>query len=202
VSPAALGCRAHSGWAAVVVVAGAPASPEVLLRRRIEIADAAIRGSKQPYHAAESLPLPQAQAAIERCAASTQRMARSALLSIVEEMKKTNHQIVALGVLLGSGKPLPPLASVLKSHPLLHTAEGEFFRNAIAAAGEHCGLPVVGVRERDLYERAANQFRVSTSEIGGRIDELRRSLGPPWTQDQKFAALAGWLALSDHPSAR
>ena len=37
--PAALGLRAHSGWAALVAVGGGPASPQVLDRRRIEMAD-------------------------------------------------------------------------------------------------------------------------------------------------------------------
>src|SRR5258708_3996478 len=49
---AALGFRAHSGWAVGVVVTGSRSNLEVLERRRIEIADAAIPGSKQPYHAA------------------------------------------------------------------------------------------------------------------------------------------------------
>jgi hypothetical protein len=29
------------------------------------------------------------------------------------------------------------------------------------------------------------------------LDELGKMLGPPWQQDQKFAALAAWLAASD-----
>jgi len=36
-TPAALGFRAHSGWAAAVAVAGTPRAPEILERRRIEI---------------------------------------------------------------------------------------------------------------------------------------------------------------------
>src|SRR5882762_6158032 len=35
---AALGLRAHSGWAALIAVGGSAASPEVLDRRRIEMA--------------------------------------------------------------------------------------------------------------------------------------------------------------------
>jgi hypothetical protein len=43
VSDGALGFRVHSGWTAMVAVAGSPASPVVLDRRRIETADTAIR---------------------------------------------------------------------------------------------------------------------------------------------------------------
>ena len=42
--PAALGLRAHSGWAALVVVAGPRSSPAVVDRRRIELIDPRFRG--------------------------------------------------------------------------------------------------------------------------------------------------------------
>jgi hypothetical protein len=33
-----------------------------------------------------------------------------------------------------------------------------------------------------------------------RIAALGRGIGPPWTQDQKFAALVAWLALAKSKS--
>jgi hypothetical protein len=71
--PAALGLRAHSGWAALVAVGGGPASPEVLDRRRIEMADDP--EAKQPYHAAEGLPLAKARALLERHARQAEERA-------------------------------------------------------------------------------------------------------------------------------
>ena len=67
IKKAAIGLRAHSGWAALVALAGPAATPEVVARRRIEIADPGIRGSKQPFHAAEPLEFPDAKAYIQRC---------------------------------------------------------------------------------------------------------------------------------------
>ena len=32
--------------------------------------------------------------------------------------------------------------------------------------------------------------------VTGWIDQLRRTVGPPWAQDQKLAALASWIALA------
>ncbi len=64
---AALGFRAHSGWAALVVVAGPPRSPAVIDRRRIELVDPGIPGSKQPYHAAQKLDLKKAEEVVRRC---------------------------------------------------------------------------------------------------------------------------------------
>jgi len=139
---AALGIRAHSGWAAVVVLGGSPASPTVLDRRRIEIADPKIRGSKQLFHAAEPLELREAEKHIKRCTDSTRLLASSAVRTILDDVRKKGYHVVACGLLPASGRPVPGLAAVLASHPLIHTAEGEFFREALVHASERCGLPV------------------------------------------------------------
>src|SRR5205807_2629305 len=52
---ATCGLRVHSGWAALVAVAGPLAAPAVLARRRIELVDEASPGGRQPFHAARNL---------------------------------------------------------------------------------------------------------------------------------------------------
>ena len=192
---AALGLRAHSGWAALVAVAGSPRAPVVLDRRRIEIADPKIRGSKQPFHAAEPLDLGQAEQLIRRCTESTRLLARQALHAGINELREKGYVVRRCGILLGSGRPIPPLATILASHALIHAAEGEFFRNALLDAAEHCGLAVTGVRERELFSRAAAELRISADEWARRTAEIGRLIGPPWRQDEKLAALVGCLAL-------
>jgi hypothetical protein len=195
IKKAAIGLRAHSGWAALVALAGPATSPEVIARRRIEIADPAIRGSKQPFHAAEPMEFPDAQAYIERCSDSTGQLAREALQAAMDGLRDRRAEPVGCGVILGSGRTLPGLEAILKSHALIHTAEGEFFRQALLEACEHCGIPVLGVKEKELYARAAAQLRAPVSELERRVQEMGKSVGPPWTQDQKYAALAAWMAL-------
>src|SRR5215831_4914551 len=131
---AALGCRAHSGWAAIVVIAGTPDAPEVVSRRRIENADA---GIKQPYHAAEPLPFEEAKALIRTCTEGTRQLTRKAIRGLLDDMLEKGYKIAGCGVALGSGRTLPELKSILASHALLHTAEGEFYRHALVDAGEH-----------------------------------------------------------------
>ena len=60
-STATLGLRAHSGWAAVVALAGPASAPRVLARQRLEFADPKLAYSKQPYHAAAELSLAEAE---------------------------------------------------------------------------------------------------------------------------------------------
>src|SRR5262249_50434373 len=115
--PVALGFRAHSGWAVVVAVAGSPTKPVVLERRRIVTADAAIPGSKQPYHAAEPLDLPKADALIRRCRDSSDRLAQNSVSDMIARLARKGHRVVRAGILFASGRPLPDLAAILRSHP-------------------------------------------------------------------------------------
>jgi hypothetical protein len=193
---AALGLRAHSGWAALVALAGSSESAEVIDRRRIETADSSIRGSKQPFHAAEPLKQQDAEALIQKCTESTRRLSRDALKAAIGDLRAKGFEACACGVILGSGRSLPALEAILASHALLHTAEGEFYRQALVEAGEHCGLRVVGVKEREAYEQGAAQLGLSVAVLEKRVAELGRGIGPPWTQDQKYAALVGWMALN------
>jgi len=193
---AAIGLRAHSGWAALVAVTGSIRSPTVLDRGRIVLADATISGSKQPYHAAEGLRFQEAKRLLERCQESSERLARQAVGAAIDNLARRGFKAVAAGLLLASGRPLPDLGAVLASHALIHTAEGEMFRNVLGLAGEHYGLSVVKVKERELPGRAAATLGVPAEELPHHLAAIGKTLGPPWRQDEKYAALAGWLALS------
>ncbi len=193
---AAIGLRAHSGWAALVALAGPADSPEVIARRRIEIADPKILGSKQPFHAAEQLEFPDAKAYIERCQESTQKLARETLQAAMDGLRDRRAEAIGCGIILGSGRALPGLEVILKSHALIHTAEGEFFRNALVEASKHCGLPVFGVKEKELFQQGTAKLAKAKEELERRVQQMGKTIGPPWTQDQKYAALAAWMMLS------
>jgi hypothetical protein len=193
---AAIGCRSHSGWAALVAITGPLDSPRVIDRRRIDTCDPGIRGSKQPYHTAEPLQFPDAEAFLKRCSASTSRLAIQSLREVMGDLRAHGYQPSSFAVTLGSGRPLPPLKTVLASHALIHTAEGEFYRNELLKAGKQCGLSIAGIPERELYDRASAHFRIPIDELERRVSALGKPLGAPWTQDQKCAALIAWLALS------
>ncbi len=192
----ALGFRAHSGWAAMVALAGPPASPAVIVRRRIELADPRTPRPVQPYHAAEKLDLAEAEQIVSHAREEARRMAREALRAVSEELRKAGHEVVACGVLLGSGRPTGSLAVTLASHALIHTAEGELFRGALVHAGERLRLPVTGIKEREALARGAVELHLAPGELARRLTDLGSGFGPPWTQDQKLSTLAAWLALA------
>jgi hypothetical protein len=180
----ALGVRAHSGWAALVAVAGTIDAPRVLERRRIVIADPDLPGSRQPYHAAAELPFPEGEAFIGRAIESSRALALETLSATIQALRSRGHDVAACGVLLGSGKALPPLEKVLASHALIHTAEGQMFRDVLIWATTERRLAVSGVQEKSLDASALQ-----------RVASLGKRIGPPWTQDQKYAAVAAFMAL-------
>jgi hypothetical protein len=116
---------------------------------------------------------------------------------MVAQLKQNGLTVVAAGILFASGRPLPDLAATLRSHALIHTAEGEFFREVLVRASEQCSLRVTKVKEREVWDRGTMLFRLPSADLQQRIGVLGRSLGPPWRQDQKLASLAGWIALAE-----
>ena len=90
---------------------------------------------------------------------------------------------------------MPRLESILASHALIHTADGEHFRDALAFAGKQHRVPVARIREKDLVAQAATCLGHSAPALQATVTAWGKPLGPPWTQDQKLSALAAWLGL-------
>jgi hypothetical protein len=194
--PAVAAFRMHSGWGALVVISGSSANPELIERRRITIIDPAAIGAKQPYHFAESLSLPEAENHLRRCADASGDLALKAIGETQTALRKRGYDVVAAAMLLASARPLPPLANILRAHPLIHTAEGEFFRKAVQQACQRSGLACTGFRESELAQQAKSEFGRHTQRHLRKIEELGRLAGPPWTQDYRRAALAAWILLT------
>jgi hypothetical protein len=190
---AAFGIRMHSGWGVLVCISGDLAAPEIVDRRRIVVVEPTMEGAKQPYHFAEKLPFAEAERHLQKCAVASERLALKAIRDVLEAVNARAYRIVGCAMLLASGRALPVLPNILASHALVHTAEGEFFRNIVRRACEHCRLPVEGFRERELDQRANATFGKAAAGLRQRIFSLGKAVGSPWTQDEKTAALAGLM---------
>jgi hypothetical protein len=190
----ALGFRVHSGWAAAVAVCVEKGAPVVLARQRAHLVDTFTYEFRQPYHTAEKMLLGQAREFIARMEAEARRLAYRAIRDLESRMQEQGVKLVRCGLLLASGRPLPALEKILASHALIHTADGELFREALLHASVRCGLQEFTIKEKELLDRAGQVFRAKPKELMRRVTELGRALGAPWSQDEKFATLAAWLA--------
>jgi hypothetical protein len=194
---AVIGVRMHSGWGALVAVANSAGTVEIVDRRRVTVIDSRTPGAKQPYHYAVNLKLPKAEKFLADCVAASERLASIAVREWAEELRNRHYSVAGCAVVLASGRPLPPLPKILASHALIHTAEGEFFRQAIWKACEGLDIAVTGLREPELDQCVRTAFGKAATQILQQISTLGRSLGPPWTSDQKTATMAALVVLGN-----
>ncbi len=186
----------------VVAVAGPVSAPALVERRRIELAGAT---PAQPYHRAAALhDMAAAAAAIEHALDEACTRARAALSEAIAAVERRGYRVRRAAVLANQARALPALEAILASHPLLHAAEGELFRNALRSACEHHRLSVARVPERDVYEHAGRCLMIKPAGLRTQLEAIGRAVGPPWTADHKAAFLAGWsvlVAQTERPSA-
>lgn len=193
---AALGFSVHSGWAAMVAVSLEKKLPLVLIRRRLQLVEIFSYTFRQPYHTAEKMPVDDAAEFVRGVEKESRELAVVGIRSAQKELAKLDYRIIGLSLLLASGRDLPEFEKILSSHALIHTADGELFRESLRHAGRRCKLPVHPIKERELLATASKTLRCRSENLSRRITTLGKSLGPPWTQDEKSATLAAWLTLA------
>jgi hypothetical protein len=89
------------------------------------------------------------------------------------------------------------LESILASHALAHAAEGRLYQVALLQGAESCGIEAVAVPKQSIWEQGEATLGLAQDDLRRWLDGLRREIGPPWAEDQKLAALAGWITLAE-----
>jgi len=113
----------------------------------------------------------------------------------LQELNTREYRVAGAVVLTAAGRTLPSLSDILTSHPLIHTAEGEFYRNAVRKPCEHLKISVAAIRQRDVEKHAKSTYGSGANRVQRNIAALGKSIGPPWTSDHKAAALGALLVL-------
>jgi len=199
--PAAVGFRVHSGWVSLIALALEKNQPIILARRRPHLVATFSYTFRQPYHTAEKMELPEASTFLQQQRSESRNLALDALRSAQAEAAEQGYTLTRAALLLASGRALPELPKILASHALIHTADGEFFRDALLHASSRAELAVTTIKERELLVTASTNLGRTPAVLNQFVTSLGKPLGSPWSQDEKFATLAAWLALR-HPSAK
>jgi hypothetical protein len=186
----ALGFSTHTGWAQAVAVAAPLSVPKLLHRGRIDLNIG--KDSVHVFHVAADMGLPAAQSHIERCATRATANAQTEIASLLDAHARAK---AAIGIVVGNTK-LPPLEAVLRSHMLIHAAEGEFYRRAIIRGAEAHKLMTVTVPAKELAEAASAALELKPAQLGQWLTEYGRTVGRPWGRDEKDAFLAACVALA------
>jgi hypothetical protein len=195
IETAAIGFSPHSGWAAMVVLGGTAAAPELLARARVQLIDDHDPESKQPYHAVEFLCVEEATGRLDGYMAVATRRAQDFIRAQSEQLQERGITIRSVGIVDSSSRKQISLPSILASHALIHAADGDHFRNALFVAAEQCLLQVYRIPAKNLEQHAAKCLRLSDNRMLATVNRLGLGKGPPWGADQKKAALLAWTLL-------
>jgi len=189
----AFGMKAHSGWAALVVVGTRDADFAVVDRRRIELVEG--EWAKQPYHAAERMEAGAARDVVERGIEAARRIAVREMHAAVRREQERKNEVTACAVLVADAMPDWSIEEILSVHFRMHKAEGVLFRDALVRATKVCGLKLVAVPEKLLITHAERALGSPVSRLAKTVAMLGKFVGPPWGKDQKDAALAAMIGL-------
>jgi hypothetical protein len=190
----AFGLKAHSGWAALVVVGRQADDLVVVDRRRIELVEEA--WAKQPYHAAEKLAPAVARRLVDRGIEAARRIAVREMRAAVSREQERKNDVIGCAVLLGAPMPDWTVDEILAVHFRMHKAEGVLFRDALVRAATECDVTVAPVAEKEVTKEAQRALGSPARAIAKVVATLGKSVGPPWGQDQKQSALAALIALA------
>ncbi len=186
---AVLGLKVRTGKAAVIALAGPAAEPVVIGKGMIQVAFSFEEGAV--FHAAQELSLAKARAHVERSEARFTKLAEKELGAFV---KALGANVVAARQAAPVVKPQPRLEQIVKSHPLVHTAEIELYRRVFTAACEALGLSLERVDEPP--KRVAAALGWTPARVAKQLAVIGKASGRPWAAEQKEAALAAWCALA------
>ena len=186
----------------MVVVCVEKGAPRVVARERVQLVETFTYRFRQPYHTAEKLPLEEAREFVAGVEKESQKLAYQAIQAMREELQKQGMELARCALLMASGKTLPSFENILASHALIHTADGELFREALSCAATRSGLQTIKIREKELLESGRRALHIQPAMLLRRLAALGKPFGSPWTQDEKFATLAAWLAFASRNSYR
>jgi hypothetical protein len=189
-----IGLRAKTGRAIAVVLGGPPDSPVVLLKTEINLVDPKVPATAQPYHVVMELPSGEWQRAVSKSAKAIERVATKALAKLIAELQADGHQTLGVGVV---GAPDRALARIGNPHIRAHAAEGVLFRAVLELGAESNGLKCQTFSDRDFDKAAAARLAGKYSKIKQNLDNLRKSVSPPWRTDEKQAAMSAWIVLHE-----
>jgi len=194
----AIGFTVKSGWACTVLVALVDGAARVLDHGRLELSDPALPESKQPYHDGAGTARKEGPA-LSRLLGSVRTFAAASLKDRIARFRTPGYPLKGAGIVVGS---LIDPRQIANDHIRIHALEGRLFREIVQDAAERAKLPCFLWRERDLLAAARETLGKPEAQLRIMLRDLGKPFPGPWRSEQKAAALAAWLVLTEAPRAR
>lgn len=194
-----IGIDDHYAWAALVSLETTGSTDVVLDRRRVELLEPPLAVS--PYHHdALHLPLPQAEELARAVQASANRLAQSALSSLLESLAPARCVGIAIRVPPLERWPLPVSETVADTWTR-NRADGMLYHHALTQAAAQLGLDVFHFNKDSVMELAAQTRGTQADALARQLKALGAPLGPPWRAGH-VTACAGAILASASSTAR
>ena len=151
----------------------------------------------QPYeHETRAMRADEARTLVARVQKSVSACTARALERLVSELAPA-CAVVALAIRQPPFPSIPKsVAAVHASYPLLCSADGMMYQQAICRAARRLRLAVQLCKRGEESARAAEQLAVTPGEVEDFVAGSGRPAGPPWTQEHRRAFAAGIAALA------
>jgi hypothetical protein len=191
----------HTGWAHLVCVSVRDGAPAVVERRRVTLIDRGL--PTQPYeHDTRAMRPDEAADLIARVNKSVSACTALALQRLVSELAPA-YAVVALAIREPPFPSIPAsVAEVHASYPLLCSADGMLYQQAICREAKRLKLTLQLCRRGEESARAAEHLDVPPADVDAFVAGSGRPAGPPWTQEHRRAYAAGIAALAPHVRGR
>jgi hypothetical protein len=187
-----VGLRPRTARAIAVVVSGTMQSPQIVARTQLTLCapdQATLHG---PYHEVMDLPWDQAVRAVQVAEREIEALATSRLKDLLLDLRTRGIDITHLAIV---GAPDRKLQSIGNPHIRAHAAEGVLFRHVWQAAADSIGIPSLTFTEKDFEAFTCIRLQLGAVALRNQLAAFGSAIGRPWRSDEKFAAMAAWLAL-------
>ena len=192
-TPAALGFRVKSGWAQAVLLAGPANSPRLVTCRVALLSDPAEPNSKQPYHLALELPEKEVTASVRKLRKLISCAAKNSVAALIKCADTAGFAVCGAALVVGS---MVDPASLHNDHIRAHALEGQLFRNVLEEAFLEREIPCRVLLEKTAYSAAAKELGKTKPQLISLAAKLGDSHDGSWRAEEKLAALAALLVLS------
>jgi len=190
----AVGFRVRTGYATAVLLAGPAASPTVLARRTVDLCDMKDPDARQPFHVVTEQDERRGMELVRRTTEMARVQARRTTRELIELASDRGCPVRSAGLVVGSD--VDP-AKLGHPHIRAHAMEGRLYREAVESGASSSGLPCTVLVEREAYAKAAPALGRRPAALRAATLALGRVVGRPWGAQEKMAALAAWVALTD-----
>ena len=187
-----IGIEDHYAWANLVSVTTSGPKEILLDKRRVELLDQQLTAS--PYHHDTlQMSLSRAEKLVRDVKTSANKLAKSALSSLIEELAPAKCRGIAIRV-----PPLPDLpATVAEVHAstwITNRADGMIYHQALTQAAAQLNLRVFFFDKGNVLELAAQARGKTARDLERQLKALGTTVGPPWRKGHVLACAGAILA--------